>query len=407
MNHSFLIIFCKYKYSFANVFIKTKTMELFTSLKLSGLFCFLAAFLFSLFLTPTIKRAALSTGIVAIPNKRSSHSKLIPTLGGIAVYMSLAASIIVTHIAFDLKFEETINYFIVATFLIVALGVLDDAVGLEPLPKLIAQSAAALLIIKSLGPDFLNHPVGLLKKEFSLIYGTNELACFLITFSVVIFMNMINMIDGIDGLAASVFLISCIFFSAASIISENSFSCLLSFSGAGAIIPFIYHNTLSKKKMFLGDNGSLLAGCVLAYLSLDFVFNKSINLTTPSNHKHLLLISLFLYPITDFIRVVVLRVLKRRNPLKADNNHIHHNLIGLGLSHTSSTSIIVIYTFYVFIITLTLTNTQTHVPLLFLSLTSMIIAFVPSRLMRRKNAQNKRKQLKTNKQGKHIKRQRG
>jgi hypothetical protein len=105
--------------------------------------------------------------------------------------------------------------------------------------------------------------------------------------------------------------------------------------------------------------------------------------------------------------VVVLRVLKRRNPLKADNNHIHHNLIGLGLSHTSSTSIIVIYTFYVFIITLTLTNTQTHVPLLFLSLTSMIIAFVPSRLMRRKNAQNKRKQLKTNKQGKHIKRQRG
>tara|TARA_B100001059_G_C17817665_1_gene576267 strand:- start:61 stop:933 length:873 start_codon:yes stop_codon:yes gene_type:complete len=289
----------------------------------------------------------------------------------------------------------------------VALGVLDDSVGLEPLSKLIAQSAAALLIIKSLGPDFLNHSVGFLKKEIFLFSGTNELVYFLITFSVVIFMNMINMIDGIDGLAASVFLISCIFFSVTSIISENSFSCLLSFSGAGAIIPFIYHNTLSKKKIFLGDNGSLLAGCVLAYLSLDFIFNNSINLTTPNNTKHLLLISLFLYPITDFTRVVVLRVSKKTNPLKADNNHIHHNLIGLGLSHASSTSIIVIYTFYVFIITFTLLNTQTYIPLLFLSLTSMTIAFMPSRLMRGKNAQNKRKQFKTNKQGKHIKRQRG
>jgi UDP-N-acetylmuramyl pentapeptide phosphotransferase/UDP-N-acetylglucosamine-1-phosphate transferase len=262
----------------------------------------------------------------------------------------------------------------------IILGMIDDMFYVKPYLKLLIQSIAASIIIESLGPDLMVYITDGLKNGLGVLSYAFELSYLLAILIIIVFINMINMIDGIDGLAASLFLISCVFFSVTSILSGNLFSSLLSFSGIGSLIPFLYHNLLSKDKIFLGDNGSLLIGCILAYLSLDFVSNNSINLLHLNNNKFLLLLSLYLYPLTDFLRIITVRIFKLRNPLKADKNHIHHNLIRSGLSHISSTIVISIFTILITFITSTLINQKIYIPLLFLSSMSLIVAFLPKYL---------------------------
>lgn len=346
-----------------------------------GLLCLLLfAFLLSVFLIPVIKILALSKGIVAIPINRSSHSKITPALGGLAIYLSSLISIFITSIIFDFKIELFTTFYIgVATLIMIILGMIDDMFYVKPYLKLLIQSIAASIIIESLGPDLMVYITDGLKNGLGVLSYAFELSYLLAILIIIVFINMINMIDGIDGLAASLFLISCVFFSVTSILSGNLFSSLLSFSGIGSLIPFLYHNLLSKDKIFLGDNGSLLIGCILAYLSLDFVSNNSINLLH-LNNKFLLLLSLYLYPLTDFLRIITVRIFRLRNPLKADKNHIHHNLIRSGLSHISSTIVISIFTILITFITSTLINQKIYIPLLFLSSMSLIVAFLPKYL---------------------------
>jgi UDP-N-acetylmuramyl pentapeptide phosphotransferase/UDP-N-acetylglucosamine-1-phosphate transferase len=347
-----------------------------------GLLCLLLfAFLLSVFLIPVIKILALSKGIVAIPINRSSHSKITPALGGLAIYLSSLISIFITSIIFDFKIELFTTFYIgVATLIMIILGMIDDMFYVKPYLKLLIQSIAASIIIESLGPDLMVYITDGLKNGLGVLSYAFELSYLLAILIIIVFINMINMIDGIDGLAASLFLISCVFFSVTSILSGNLFSSLLSFSGIGSLIPFLYHNLLSKDKIFLGDNGSLLIGCILAYLSLDFVSNNSINLLHLNNNKFPLLLSLYLYPLTDFLRIITVRIFKLRNPLKADKNHIHHNLIRSGLSHISSTIVISIFTILITFITSTLINQKIYIPLLFLSSMSLIVAFLPKYL---------------------------
>lgn len=344
-----------------------------------GLICILLfAFLLSFFLTPLTKYLALSNGIIAIPKKRSSHSKKTPVLGGVAIYISSLFSIFTTSILFDFKIElSTAVYFGLATLIMIILGVIDDIFSLKPYFKILIQSFAALIIMESLGPDLMVYITDCLKNVIGVLSYAFELSYILVILIIIVFINMINMIDGIDGLAASLFFISCVFFSLTSILSGSFFSSLLCFSGIGSLMPFLYHNLLSKDKIFLGDNGSLLIGCILSYLALDFLSSSSVNLSNINDNNFLLIISLFIYPLTDFLRIIAVRVYRKSSPLKADKNHIHHDLLRLGLTHIFSTIIISIFTILVIAITSILINRSVYIPFLFLVLSSLIIAFLP------------------------------
>lgn len=94
-----------------------------------------------------------------------------------------------------------------------------------------------------------------------------------------------------------------------------------------------------------------------------------------------MLLSIFIYPITDFYRIVIVRILKKSNPLNGDKNHIHHNLVRLGLSHVSSTLAIIAYTILVTFITYNLLSQDIYILLIFLSLCSLIAAFLPMLLI--------------------------
>lgn len=346
------------------------------------LFILLFSFLISIILMPVSKNIALSKNMVAIPTKNSSHFKKIPVTGGIVIFLSLSLSIFAAYIFFDTKLElSTVFYVGVASIIMLGLGLLDDKFDIKPYYRLIVQSISTVIIIMSLGPELILYFKDALSSiGISSQYYDFELSYFIIMLVIIVFVNMINMIDGIDGLLASIFILSCIFFLVFSILSEEIFIALLTISGLGSLIAFLYHNVLSKNKIFLGDNGSLLIGIILAYLSLYFILNNSFN-DIYLNNSNLLLLSIFIYPITDFYRIVIVRILKKSNPLIGDKNHIHHNLISLGLSHLSSTLIIITYTILVTFITYNLLSQDIYIPLIFLSLCSIIFAFLPMLLI--------------------------
>jgi UDP-N-acetylmuramyl pentapeptide phosphotransferase/UDP-N-acetylglucosamine-1-phosphate transferase len=263
----------------------------------------------------------------------------------------------------------------------VGLGLLDDKLDIKPYYKLIVQLISTVIILISLGPDLILYIKDSLNSiGVSSQYYDFELSYFITILVIIVFINMINMIDGIDGLLASIFILSCIFFFLFSVSSEKLFIALLTISGLGSLIVFLYHNVLSKNKIFLGDNGSLLIGVILAYLSLDFLSKNSFNYID-NNNSNLLLLSIFIYPITDFYRIVIVRILKKSNPLNGDKNHIHHNLVRLGLSHVSSTLAIIAYTILVTFITYNLLSQDIYILLIFLSLCSLIAAFLPMLLI--------------------------
>ena len=346
------------------------------------LFILLFSFLISIILIPVSKNIALSKNIVAIPTKKSSHVKKTPVTGGIVIFLSLSLSIFAACIFFDVKLElSTVFNIGIASLFMLGIGLLDDKFDIKPYHKLIVQSISTVIILFSLGPDLiLSFNDSLNSIGISFQYYEFELSYFIIIFVITAFVNMINMIDGIDGLLASIFILSCIFFLVFSILSEEIFIALLTISGLGSLIPFLYHNVLSKNKIFLGDNGSLFIGIILAYLSLYFLSNNSFN-DIDLNNYNLLLLSLFIYPITDFFRIIIVRILKKSNPLNGDKNHIHHNLIRLGLSHMSSTLIIITYTILVTFITYNLLSQDIYIPLIFLSLCSLVVAFSPMLLI--------------------------
>jgi UDP-N-acetylmuramyl pentapeptide phosphotransferase/UDP-N-acetylglucosamine-1-phosphate transferase len=346
------------------------------------LFILLFSFLISAILIPVSKNIALSKNIVAIPTKKSSHFNKIPVTGGIVIFLSSSLSIFAACIFFDIKLELSIVSNVgIASLIMLGLGLLDDKLDIKPYYKLIVQLISTVIILISLGPDLILYIKDSLNSiGVSSQYYDFELSYFITILVIIVFINMINMIDGIDGLLASIFILSCIFFFLFSVYSEKLFIALLTISGLGSLIVFLYHNVLSKNKIFLGDNGSLLIGVILAYLSLDFLSKNSFNYID-NNNSNLLLLSIFIYPITDFYRIVIVRILKKSNPLNGDKNHIHHNLVRLGLSHVSSTLAIIAYTILVTFITYNLLSQDIYILLIFLSLCSLIAAFLPMLLI--------------------------
>jgi UDP-GlcNAc:undecaprenyl-phosphate GlcNAc-1-phosphate transferase len=267
-------------------------------------------------------------------NDRSSHSVIATRSGGAAIFSTL----------FILS---TINYFnsveifdyslIVPISLMLIVGLYDDIYKLDFKLKFIFQIIAAKIIIDNgLIIDNLHGVLG--------IYELNRIIAQLITiFFILAIINSINFIDGIDGLAISVVSLFIFFFEFFSDSDTGFFN--LSIVIVCSILPLFYFNFKTKKKVFLGDSGSLLLGTLVSIyiiniLSQNFVIRDNYDL-----HKIIFVISILFYPIIDIIRIVFKRIIKGKSPFEADQNHIHHLILKKTKSHPITTIIIVTISF--------------------------------------------------------------
>jgi len=296
---------------------------------------FLLAIGISLYAVPIVIRVAHSLKLMDNPNERSAAKSPIPTLGGIAIFISFVFASTVGMSGDELP--EMI-YILSAVILMFFVGLKDDILMLSPWKKLVAQLITSSII------------VFLAKIRFTNLHGflgigdIGMIPSVLLTFFVIIvIINAFNLMDGIDGLAAGLSMLAGIVFGGWFFISGHHDYAIMSIALVGAIAGFFYYNLYGKEnKIFMGDTGSLVLGTLMAIIVIRFnEFN--IDQTQPFAIASAPAVSfgILIYPLIDTIRVFIIRLLQFKSPFTADKNHLHHRLLTLGFSHKRATYTII------------------------------------------------------------------
>lgn len=288
---------------------------------------FIISVAISLFMTPIAKKLAVKVGAVDIPkDERRVHKKPMPLMGGVAIY----ASIIVTSLIF-LPVDGTLISIIIGGTIIFISGIIDDIKGLSPKAKLIFQIGAAIvLIFGDVKIDALTNPF---TKSSNLI-PLNGFAIPITIFWVVGITNTLNLIDGLDGLAAGVAMIASLSF----LFVANKFNYIpvmvMSSIVAGSCLGFLPYN-FNPAKIFMGDTGALFLGFILAALSIEGVMKSvaTIAVVVP--------IVILGVPIFDTTFAIFRRLLNGRSIAEADKGHLHHRLLKMGFSQKKT--VIILY----------------------------------------------------------------
>ena len=283
------------------------------------------AFVASILLTPLVKMLAFKIGAVDRPNYRKVHARIMPRLGGLAIFGAFLISYFVLR-PVDPASSLTAPFIIGGACMIIITGMLDDMFEITAKAKLLGQLlAAGIVVYGGLQIEFINLPFG----------GTLDFGYFSIPLTILWIVgitNAINLIDGLDGLAAGVSTIALITLAGMALMKGDVFvftmAALLAASSAGFLV-YNFHPA----KIFMGDTGALFLGFMISVLAL-------------LGFKNITVISLIIpvimlgVPISDTFFAIVRR-LRLKQPLSApDKSHLHHCLLNVGFTHRQTVLII-------------------------------------------------------------------
>lgn len=287
------------------------------------LLCFVGSLLGTYFIIPKIIGVAKHNHLMDNPNARSSHTSLVPRLGGVSFFISFVLGMYILR-AYN---SGDVTIAIVAGLSILfIIGLKDDLTLIKPLTKLAAQLIASLLVM--LNPDF---QVQTLHNFLGIGDVSAYIAFPLAIFFMLYLINAFNLIDGIDGLAAAVGINAFFSFAVLFFFVERYFYMGLALIGLGSLLSFLIYNlSKNKNKIFMGDTGSMIIGYIIAVLSMRILsYRISLLERIPFDSKNLALfvIAILFVPLFDTGRIFLVRILNGRSPFSADRNHIHHLLI--------------------------------------------------------------------------------
>jgi|SoiMethySBSTD1v2_1073268.scaffolds.fasta_scaffold292352_2 UDP-GlcNAc:undecaprenyl-phosphate/decaprenyl-phosphate GlcNAc-1-phosphate transferase len=269
-----------------------------------------------LVLTPIVGRLAPRIGGLDDKTDRPRvHKGAIPRIGGLAI---VAGILIPTAILIDLD-GPYLGIFI-GTLLVAALGLYDDLRNVSPKAKLLGVMLIALIPVAGYGVTF-----DRLTIPFVSDFDIGWLAYPLSVLWIALLANLVNLIDGMDSLAAGIVAIAAGAFAILSASFGRADAAVLSAIVCGSTLAFLYHN-YHPAKIFMGDSGALALGFLLATLSLDGVLKTAAAITLVAP---LLVLAV---PILDTSFVVLKRLKYRRPPWRADQNHFYHRFMRIGFS---------------------------------------------------------------------------
>ncbi len=298
--------------------------------------------------TFVVRRVALAKGAVVVPDARKVHDRPTPTLGGAAMLLAFLISMTLAWRIPQLHgiFANSSGPLgvMLAAVLIFAVGMVDDLREVSPPAKVAGQVLAATVLYYA-GDTMYSVKIPLVNQIFVLSPSVTPL---LTALWVVGIANAINLIDGLDGLAAGIVAIAAGSFALYSVmlqhlglLSADSMGPLVAAITAGACIGFLPHN-FHPAKIFMGDAGALTLGLLMA-ASTSVVGGRTPDV---SGHTYFffvpLVIPLFILgvPMTDTFLAVVRRTARRSGVATADKAHLHHRLMQMGHGHRRSVLIL-------------------------------------------------------------------
>jgi len=298
----------------------------------TGLFFALAALLFSFlisyFLTPHARKLALRCNCLDHPDgKRKMHDTPVPYFGGLSILAGFSATAVLFSVIQTGVLPHEIYVMLIGGMAICLVGLLDDIYDLRPFYKLGAQTAVAFFTVYSAG--------GI---EYTEFFGLSlRLGFFALPVTVLwilLIVNAVNLIDGLDGLASGVCAMESFALLATSLIMGNPVCAAASAAMCGAVLGFLPYN-IRRATIFMGDAGSMLIGYIMACISVFGLFKSQalFSIVVPA--------LIFALPVMDTVFAFCRRISKGENPFKADKQHLHHKLLYNGF--TPEQSVLAIY----------------------------------------------------------------
>ncbi|MDP4177281.1 MAG: MraY family glycosyltransferase [Bacillota bacterium] len=283
----------------------------------------------SFLITPLIRKFAINVNAVDVPkDNRRVHNKPTPYLGGLAIYVSF----FITFFIQAKSLQKSDFGIILGATIIVIGGVIDDFIDIKPWIKLIFQlSAAIILILCGVNISIVTNPFD----SINIFYNIGWISYPLTILWVVGITNALNLIDGLDGLAAGVAFISCITIFVIALLNGRFEAAILLAILSGAILGFLPFN-FNPASIFMGDAGAQLLGFLLAAISMQGAIKSA---TAFAMGVPVLAIGL---PIYDTIFAIIRRKINGKPISQGDKGHLHHRLLEMGLSQKQA--VIVMYT---------------------------------------------------------------
>lgn len=285
----------------------------------------IVTFLASLILVPIVKKIAIHINAMDEPNERKIHKVPMPRLGGLAIFLAF----LLGYILYGDVSTQMLSI-LIGGFLLILVGIVDDINPVKARYKLIAQIIAATIVVLYGELYFTNVTLLGFNIYFNEFWGSLTSIIFIVAIT-----NAINLIDGLDGLAAG---ISSIYFLTIAIIAFilnriGGLDVIISLIMLGSTLGFLFHN-FPPAKIFMGDTGSLFLGFMISIIALlGYKVTTFTSLIVP--------IIILAIPIFDTVFAILRRLLKGQNIGVADKEHFHHQLLKMKYSPTKS--ILIIY----------------------------------------------------------------
>jgi UDP-GlcNAc:undecaprenyl-phosphate GlcNAc-1-phosphate transferase len=294
---------------------------------------FLLAALVALVVTPPVSAAARRLGVLDRPSERKVHGEPIPRAGGVAIFVAVAVSLGAPFL-YGTSLSEHVSWdaprlaFWLGALLVFGLGLWDDVKRLRPRVKLLIQVGGAL--VAYLGGARIHGLV----LPWGPAWELGWLSLPVTVFWFVLLMNAMNLIDGLDGLAAGVSLFACVVLGTLCVTAGRMVEAFGFAAIAGACLGFLRYN-FNPASVFMGDSGAYLLGYLMAGMSILG------SLKSQAAVAILIPIVALGVPLMDTMLATVRRFLLGAGVFKADRDHLHHRLVRMGFTHQRA--VLVIY----------------------------------------------------------------
>lgn len=306
------------------------------------LYLFSTSFILSIILTPWMIKLACRFKVLDYPAKRKIHTKPIPRLGGVGLYLAFFVTLLfgcMVFSGFNDEFRREIYGLLIGSSVILIFGLWDDLHGLYPLIKIFVQVLAGIVLFS------FGYRIELITNPLGGIFHLPLILSFLFTIAwIVMLTNAINLIDGMDGLAAGLTVIIGGILCLTGLFLHTDKSVLLLVPLVGASLGFLRYN-FYPAKIFMGDSGSCFLGFVLAAASLVGYPHKiatAVALLIP--------ITALWVPIYDTLLAIMRRIMGKTPVFVADKKHLHHRLLAMGLTQKQAVLLMYVICIYFCII---------------------------------------------------------
>lgn len=302
----------------------------------------LVSFQVSALIYPLIIKRSYRKKFFKKSNYRTAHKGTVSTLGGIGIFVGffVAINVAIFTLYQDLEITRSLYALLFPMLIVFFLGVWDDLTELKATEKVLLQVLAAISLL------ILNQD--LIVNNFAGIMGIgqiNEYLSYLLCVALIfLLINSVNLLDGIDGLVSGYISLAVMWMFLIYYSIGLKGGQIITASILGSLLLYLYYNCFNKRKLFMGDSGSLVLGLLLVYFALDLLNLIQSNQLPELSHEFSWAYMLMALPIIDTTRVILIRFFSGNSIMAADKNHIHHRYLSMGLNHNQTTSILLITT---------------------------------------------------------------